>query len=247
MLFETLLPFMVIIAIATYVQTVAGFALGMIVMGTVTTFELVPIAFTSVVISAVTLINGVFILKGGFKTLNLRLVVITVIGTLPGLLIGLALLEYLSASFNEVLQTILGIAIIVAGVSMILKPTPAEQKTTKEGAFFCAGVASGLLSGLFSMGGPPLVYLFYRQPFELSAIRMYLLSIFLVSSISRITMVGIQGGLTLDMLLFSACCIPVVLTMSWVGKHYPPPLSLTNMRRIAFALLIIIGISLLIV
>ncbi|WP_372739962.1 hypothetical protein [Neptunomonas sp.] len=66
---ETLIPFIAIIAFATCVQTVTGFALGMIVMGAVTAFELAPIAFTSVVISAVVLINGVVAIKGSFHQL----------------------------------------------------------------------------------------------------------------------------------------------------------------------------------
>lgn len=245
MLVETLLPFMAIIAVATYVQSVAGFALGMIVMGTVTTFNLVPIAFTSVVISFVTLINSIFILKGCMQQLNRRLVLLTVAGMLPGLMIGLTLLEYLSSEYSQILQNILGIAIIGAGISMILKSPHKDRKQSHEGMFLGAGTASGILTGLFSMGGPPLVYIFYRQPFTLNLIRLYLLSIFFVSSISRITMVGIQGGLTSDMLLFSVICIPVVLGMSWVAKHYPPPISLNTMRKFAFCLLMIIGSSLL--
>lgn len=245
MLVETLLPFMAIIAVATYVQSVAGFALGMIVMGTVTTFNLVPIAFTSVVISFVTLINSIFILKGCFHQLNRRLVLFTVVGMLPGLVIGLTLLEFLSSEYNQILQNILGIAIIGAGISMILKSPHKERKQSHDGIFFGAGTASGILTGLFSMGGPPLVYIFYRQPFTLHLIRLYLLSIFFVSSISRITMVGIQGGLTSDMLLFSVICIPVVLSMSWIAKRYPPPISLDTMRKFAFFLLMLIGSSLL--
>ena len=91
------------------------------------------------------------------------------------------------------------------------------------------------------MGGPPLVYLFYRQPIELKTIRLCLLSVFFISSVSRITMVGFQGGLSLNMLYFSLLCMPVVMAFSWVGKHFPPPLSATNMRRVAFTLLIVIG------
>ena len=163
MLVETLLPFMAIIAIATYVQSVAGFALGMIVMGTVTTFNLVPIAFTSVVISFVTLINSIFILKGCFQQLNRKLVILTVAGMLPGLIIGLTLLEYLSSEYNQILQNILGIAIIGAGISMILKSPHKERQQSHQAMFFGAGTASGILTGLFSMGGPPLVYIFYRQ------------------------------------------------------------------------------------
>jgi len=245
MLVETLLPFMAIIAVATYVQSVAGFALGMIVMGTVTTFNLVPIAFTSVVISFVTLINSVFILKGCFHQLNRRLVLLTVAGMLPGLLIGLTLLEYLSNDYNQILQNILGVAIIGAGISMILKSPHKDRQQSHDGMFFAAGSASGILTGMFSMGGPPLVYTFYRQPFTLHLIRLYLLSIFFVSSVSRITMVGLQGGLTSEMLLFSLICIPVVLGMSSIAKRFPPPISLDTMRKFAFCLLMVIGSSLL--
>lgn len=246
MFVETLLPFMAIIAVATYVQSVAGFALGMIVMGTVTTFNLVPIAFTSVIISSVTLMNSLFILKNSFNQLNRRLVMMTVAGLLPGMFVGLMLLEYLSDDFDDILQTILGVAIIGAGISMILKSPHKERKESKPLAFLTAGTASGILNGMFSMGGPPLVYIFYRQPHTLNLIRLYLLSIFFVSSLSRITMVGLRGELTLDMLLFSTVCIPIVLGVSWIARRYPPPISLDTMRKIAFFMLMVIGVSLLI-
>lgn len=245
MIFETILSFMAILAVATYVQTVTGFALGMIVMGAVTVFGLVPIAFTSVIISAVTLFNSFFVLKGEFRTFDYSLVIKTCIGIFPGLIIGLILLDYMSSSFGELLQLLLGLTIIIAGLLIILKPEPLKKKS-QGWAFGFSGVASGLLAGLFSMGGPPLVYLFYRQPIDLKAIRLCLLSIFLVSSVSRIIMVGFQGELSWDMLLFSLLCLPVVMVFSWVGKHYPPPLSATSMRRVSFSLLIIIGLSLVI-
>lgn len=242
---DTLVPFIAIIAFATYVQTVTGFALGMIVMGAVTAFDLVPIAFTSVIISAVTLINGLVALKGNFKALDLKRVAITCSGIFPALLVGLFLLDYLSEAFNDLLQLLLGLTIIAGGLMIMLKPEPLKQPSAP-GVFAVSGAAAGLLAGLFSMAGPPLVYLFYRQPFELKTIRLCLLSIFLISSVSRTVMVGFQGGLTLDMLTFSVLCIPMVMAFTWVGKHYPPPLSQTNMRRLAFSLLILIGITLII-
>lgn len=245
MILETILPFMAILAVATYVQTVTGFALGMIVMGAVTIIGLVPIAFTSVIISIVSLFNCFFVLKGEFRTFDYSLVAKTCIGIFPGLLIGLILLEYMSSSFGDILQLLLGLTIIIAGLLIILKPEPLKERS-QDWAFSFSGVASGLLAGLFSMGGPPLVYLFYRQPLPLKTIRLCLLTVFLVSSVSRITMVGFQGGLSWDMLLFGLLCMPVVMAFSWVGKHYPPPLSASNMRRVAFTLLIVIGLGLIV-
>ncbi|MGB0468783.1 MAG: TSUP family transporter [Pontibacterium sp.] len=242
---DALLPFIVIIAFATYVQTVTGFALGMIVMGSVTAFDLVPIAFTSVVISLVTLVNGLVAIKGNFRILDIKRVAITCLAMFPALMAGLYLLNYMSASFNNLLQLLLGLTIFVGGLLIMLKPTPLKQPSSN-GVFMASGAAAGFLAGLFSMAGPPLVYLYYRQPFELKCIRLCLLSIFLISAVARTLMVGAQGGLTLDMLSFSALCIPMVMFFTWVGKHYPPPISAPNMRRLAFMLLILIGISLIV-
>jgi len=244
--FDTaLLGFAAIIAFATYVQTVTGFALGMIVMGAVTAFDLVPIAFTSVVISLVTLANGIFAIKGNMNAVNRKAVLATSIGILPGLVVGLWLLDYLSEEFAALLQVLLGITIIVGGLMIMLKPEPIKAPSGNP-VFAGSGAAAGLLAGLFSMAGPPLVYQFYRQPFEMLTIRLSLLTIFLTSSLLRTTMVGIQGGLTLDMFTFSAICLPIVVAFTWLGRKFPPPVSNNNLRRIAFGLLILIGISLLI-
>lgn len=243
---EITLPFMAILAIATYVQTVTGFALGMILIGAVTMFGLVPIAFTSVIVSAVSIFNCCFVLKGEYRTFDYSLVAKTCVGILPGLLIGLYLLDYMSAAFGELLQLLLGLTIIITGVMIVLKPEPFDSGS-KGWAFGLAGVASGLLSGLFSMGGPALVYLYYRQPIPLKTIRLSLICVFFLCAVSRITIVGFQGGLSWDMLLWSLLCIPVVMTFSLLGKRFPPPLSESNMRRVAFTLLIVIGLGLIFV
>jgi uncharacterized membrane protein YfcA len=245
MTIDIIISFLAILAIATYIQTVAGFALGIILMGAVTVFELLPIAFTSVIISIVTLVNSLLVVKSSYRSLNLNLLLNTCLGILPGLVMGLVILDYMSESLSYILQLLLGISIVIAGISISLKPQPIAT-SSNNWVFRLAGAASGLLTGLFSMGGPPLVYLFYRQPFDILTIRLSLLSIFLVSSISRITMVGIQGALTFEMLYFSMFCMPIVFIFSWLGKHYPPPLSLLNIRRFSFLLLIFIGISLIV-
>lgn len=241
---SALFAFAAIIAFATYVQTVTGFALGMIAMGAVTAFDLVPIAFTSVVISLVTLANGIFAIKGNMRALNKKIVLITTLGIFPGLAVGLWLLDYLSAELASTLQILLGITIIGGGMMIMLKPEPMES-TSGNVTFAGAGATAGLLAGMFSMAGPPLVYQFYRQPFEMLTIRLSLLAIFLLCSLLRTAMVGLQGGLTMDMFTFSAICLPIVAAFTWLGRKYPPPVSNNTLRRMAFGLLILIGISLL--
>jgi len=243
MAFETIGSVLAIIFVATYVQTVSGFGLGMVVMGAVTTLDLMSIADSSVIISMVAFMNSLFVIKGDFRGVDFQAVRRTCVGILPGLLLGLFLLDYLSSEFAQTLQLLLGITIIIAGVLMLLQPQPLT-KISKPSRFMFAGGCSGLLAGLFSIGGPPLIFVFYRQPFDLKTIRLCLLSIFLVSSSSRLVLVGIEGSLSWQVLIFGLACMPVVMLASWVGKRFAPPLDLIQMRRVAFALLIVIGASL---
>ena len=100
------------------------------------------------------------------------------------------------------------------------------------------------MAGMFSMSGPPLIYLFYRQPLDMQTIRLCLVTVFLLSHASRTLIVGTQDGITNEVMIFSALCIPATILFTWLGKTYPPPLSANNLRRVAFLLLILIGVSL---
>jgi len=240
-----LIPFLLIIALASYVQTVTGFALGMIVMGGVTMFNLLPIAFTSVIISIVSFANCVVALKGNSKAIDFKRVLLICCPLFPMTLLGLWLLNFMSAELNQLLQGLLGVTIIAAGFMIMLKPEPLS-KPSHPGLFILSGAAAGFLAGLFSMAGPALVYLLYRQPFSMQTIRLCLLSVFLLSAVVRTSMVAAQGQLTLEMITFSLICLPIVTLATWLGKHYPPPLTAQAQRHAAFFLLILIGVSLVI-
>ncbi|GGK72236.1 TSUP family transporter [Amphritea balenae] len=245
MTIEQLLPFLLIVAFGTYVQTVTGFALGMIVLGCVAQLGLASVTFTSVIISLLMLANGPIALRGNLQHLDHKAMLWSLTGLFPALVAGVLLLNYLSSDFTQMLQWLLGATIITGGLFIMLKPEPLPQRSSHR-SFAIAGAAAGIFGGLFSIAGPPLVYQLYRQPLSLQTIRLSLLAMFLVMNIIRLLVLGVQGLLTLEMLWTGLICIPVVAAFTLIGKRYPPPFSDTTMRRLAFALLIIIGISLVI-
>jgi hypothetical protein len=59
-----LLLFIVIAGLGSFVQALSGFALGLIVLGSVTLLQLAPIPFTAAVISMISLANGGWVLTG---------------------------------------------------------------------------------------------------------------------------------------------------------------------------------------
>ena len=132
----------IIFALGTYVQTITGFGLGMIIMGAVTMFDLLPIAFTSVVISLMTFFNGTFAIKGNSKALDKRLVMLTAGGLIPGVAIGLYILHFLSTEMNNLLQLLLGAAIIIGASTTLLKPEP-RKTVSSSWTFVFAGKVAG--------------------------------------------------------------------------------------------------------
>jgi len=238
----TLFIFLFAIAIGAYVQTVTGFALGLIIMGITASLNLMPISFIAAVISFTGLVNIVLAVYKDHGHIHWKTVRSIMIGFVPAALLGIFLLYYLDKSSTQLLHLILGVVIILGGILLILKPNPQEGEPS---VFFSSlvGTAAGVMGGLFSTSAPPLIFYLYKQSFSIKVIRSTLLMIFMIGSLIRIVTITAQGYITQEILLFSLYSLPVVFLFTWLGKKYPPPLSDINMRRTAFGLLIILGVS----
>lgn len=237
---EGIAMLLAIIMVGTYFQTVTGFGLGIIVIGASTAFGLTSVAIMAAVVSLVTLANCAFALPGSTKCIEWKSVRLVVIGVLPGVVAGVVLLEYLSHSAASVLQCLVGVMIVYSGLNFMLRPSVRAERSG-DTSFFVSGFSSGLTGGLFGMAGPPLVYQFYRQPFDITTIRNMLLVVFACTSASRSVFVGVQGQLSAEILFLTAVSLPIVTLTTYLGRRFPPPFSAETMRRIVFGLLMVIG------
>ncbi|PKG72831.1 hypothetical protein CXF83_02720 [Shewanella sp. Choline-02u-19] len=243
----TLALLLLIIVIGTYFQTSTGFGLGIIVTGTATALGLAELSFIAAVVSLITLVNCAFSLPGSLKELDWRAVIAAGIAVFPGVIIGVILLSYLSDFATNILQLLLGVMIIISGVSSILSAKNSEnQLRSHDVTFFISGFTSGFTGGLFGMAGPPLVFHFYRQPFSMVTIRNMLLLLFACTSATRSGYLAYQGLLTSEMLILSALALPLVSATTLLARRYPPPLTPKTMRYIVFVLLMLLGSYLLI-
>ncbi|PSW21730.1 sulfite exporter TauE/SafE family protein [Photobacterium sanctipauli] len=245
MAIENLFLLLAVIMVGTYFQTVTGFGLGIIAIGAATAFELTTVAIMAAVVSLVTLANCAFALPGATRKLDWKAVRAVVIGVLPGVVVGVMLLEFLSYSAASALQCLVGIMIVYSGVNFMLRPAQQSERSG-DTSFFVSGFGSGLTGGLFGMAGPPLVYQFYRQPFDIGIIRNMLLVVFACTSASRSMFIGVQGQLSQEILILTAVALPVVTITTFLGRRFPPPFSATTMRRAVFSLLMVIGVYLIV-
>jgi uncharacterized protein len=237
---EQSLLLMTLIGAASYFQTVTGFGLAMIVMGAVSGLGLAPVTSIATLMSLVTLTNSAAALPGKLHHVDWRAVGAAMLGVLPSVVAGAMLLDWLSESASGMLQLLLGAVVLYGGIGAALRPTTLIQRSG-DGAFFVSGVFGGLLSGLFGVSGPPLIFQFYRQPLTLVQIRCALILVFALASAARVMVSACEGQLGAAIWIQALLAAPVVMLMTVIGRRYPPPLSAVATRRVAFCVLIAIG------
>ena len=229
--------------VAAYVQSLTGFAFGLLMMGGIGMMGLVPLPDAAVIVGILTLVNATQVLSRGWRDVawaEFRLVIGPSLILLVG---GYFLLERLADINLDGLRLMLGVVIVGASIQLMLQPHPLAQRSTP-GTFVLAGALGGFLGGMFSTAGPPLIYHFYRQPLAAVSIRETLVMVFAVNASLRLVLVGVSGNLPHGTVWWGLLAVPVVSALAYAARRWPPPLSVLAMRRVAFCLLLLSGLSL---
>jgi uncharacterized membrane protein YfcA len=233
------------VLLGSYVQSVTGFAMAMILIAVASGSQTVEIPVAAAVVSLLSLANVVLALRGHLQQVERRLFVWLALGQLPAIWVGVALLDVMHGDARWLLELALGLFIVLGSLSMMIRPEPKED-LSRPWACVGAGIAGGLVGGLFSASGPIMGWFNYRQPLAVRAIRATLLSGFVLTTSTRTVVVGIQGGLTTEVWLLTAMGLPLVVLGTWAGRRFRPPLSETGMKRLAFGVLLSMGVWILV-
>ncbi len=237
--------FLVVVTVGAAVQTLTGFAMGLIIMVCVALLSIADIAFAAAVVSFISLVNALVALRKGHRFIDWRFAGFMIAGLVPAMVIGLYLLSYLSAHNDEMLRLLLGVVVIVAGTSLMIAPTPFQQRSGKL-TTVVTGFFGGLLAGLYSAGGAPMAYFAYRQPVSIDTIRFTLLATFAISTVVRVAMILIAGQLTLSVVSVSLIAIPFVVVTTLVVSQFMQRLPDKAIRMLVFVVLILAGGSLIV-
>ncbi|HWK66987.1 MAG TPA: TSUP family transporter [Rhizobiaceae bacterium] len=230
-------------AIAAYVQTLTGFALGLIMMGGVGLTGIIGIPEAAVLVSCLTFVNAVLVLAKGWRDIAAREFTSSMLASAVTLVAGYWLLGVMASVSMDWLKLVLGCVIIVSSIQLAMRPVQFARPSSAF-SFLCYGSIAGLMGGLFSTSGPPLVYHFYRQPMRPVAIRETLVAVFAANACIRLAIVAHGGDMPPANFWWGLLSIPVVIALTLAAKNWPPPVSPLTMRRLAFVLLFLSGVSL---
>ena len=239
-----LLYFSVMVVIATAVQTITGFALGLILVALCTAFGIMSVIDCAAIVSLVSMMNTGLLLRRSYRDLNGHVVMAIMLGLIPTLLLGFYWLDQVGRDQVSLLRTIIGAMVLVAGTTLMLRPSPYSSLSAKP-LFFGSGLIGGLFGGLFSAAGAPIAYLMYRQPLAISVIRSSLLAVFFLSTFVRAVTGGFAGHYTPDVLLKTLVAAPVMLVTTMLIEPTLPAIPDQVVRRLVFLCLMALGLYLL--
>jgi uncharacterized membrane protein YfcA len=234
--------FLVLVAGAVYAQAITGFALALILLGLIGATNLVPLPDA---VNATTIIGfctaWTFLYRR--RALRIEPVLVPLLATsAPGIVAGALLLMWLAGTAYEVLRLVLGVSIVACALSLWRAVRPLASISSPM-VYALTGAIAGLLAGMFSASGPPLVYLLYRQPKPLAWIQQSLMVIFGLGTVLRLLIVLPSGQFSWLSLQLAVEALPVVFFVTSYAARHASPLSPKLLKGLICALLIGSGLS----
>ena len=231
------------ITLASYVQSLTGFAFGLIFLALVGVFDLIPVEVAANAVTLITLSQTFIYFREYPLTDDWRVIRPAIWPSLGGVVAGLALLFWLSDSALYLLKIALGISVVGSAALLVMRFKP-KTEIDPPASFALTGLLAGLMGGMFSTAGPPLVYKLYRQPLSLPVIRQALLVMFGLSQLVRMGIVLITGQFTPASIAYAVLAVPLLFVVTRYNRRYPLKLSPVAVSRVAAGLLLMAGASL---
>jgi len=229
-----------VLAVAEAVYVLLGFGAGLIAVGSLALF-LPELRDAVVILLLVNLPAELYIVRTSWQEISWRGVLILFAGVAVGIPLGSWLLRWGDPSF---LLTVLGVLLVVVGAVFIFSPS-ARRRNGHPWVAPPVGLLSGVLTGLFGTGGPPLVLYYQLGGAEKSAFRGHLMAIFLLMTTVRVPSYAALGLLNAPRLWSALAVMPAVLLGAFIGNRIHLSLEEETFRRLVSGALLVIGLLLL--
>lgn len=231
--------------VAHFVKGIAGFGSALIAMPVL--LSVLPPQEAILVLAAVDLVTGAWLVKDVWRTLRPELVV--------GLVAGMALGQGIGTGFvdrvrPEILRGLLGAVVLLMGVRYVVQPVrPGRgERVAPTAALVLQGsmvaTVGGILAGLIGAGGPPIV-LWVRHNFVDAMGRAHLLAVFQAGWLSLALLLLARGTPPATLVPVPLVVLPALLG-SRLGARLAPRLDRHRFARFVGLLLTVSGIGLLV-
>lgn len=229
-----------VLVVAEIVYVSFGFGAGLIAVGLSAAVH-PEIKDIAVILLLVNLPVEIQVIRRSWPEIQWRKVFMICLGIVFGVPLGTWIL---SIGNPTIVLTLLGGVLILVGLSFLFIPHNTKVRWKRWSAP-PTGLISGLLGGLFGVGGPPVIIYFQLSGVNKAVFRGSLMAIFLLIALVRVPSY-IIGGLITEARIWSALAVvPAVFIGCYLGTRIHIQLSEAKFKRLVSATLVFIGVLLL--
>jgi len=232
---------------ATYLQATTGFGLALVCVALMPL--LVPVGDAIAYVSVAALVSTLFIMLANRGGLSFRNAGPLAIGMVLGIPVGYYTLHQLD---GDLVVRLLGATLVVIAGAELLPARVRDRFLPSrfrsggdipEGLGGVFGFAGGVLAGAFNVGGPPLVVYAYSRNWSKVETVAILQTAFLAGGLTRNGLMIHSGEYSAELLVMVAWSVPGAALAVWLGKMTLDRLPRDLLRRIAFVLVLAIGLQ----
>ena len=234
---DSWLPFLVIF-FAVFTQSLTGFGSALVAMVFLPKLVGIQVAAPLVALIAVTI--EIFLAIRYHRSLNPSTLWRLVLASIIGIPLGILALKQIS---ENVLLTVLGVVIIGYALYALFDFKLPELRHPCWA--YGAGLISGVLSGAYNTGGPPVVIYGACQRWEPTEFKSNLQGFFLISDLFVVSGHAIDHNLTPAVLHSFIWALPAIALGILIGTSLDRYLNPAIFRKAVLVLLAIMGITLL--
>ena len=228
-------------ALSAAVQSVTGFGFAIVMMAVLP--HAIPDArICSAVSSLAAIINGFTILWKYRKKVRAKNVVLPLLAYFPVSFLAISLA---ARADMGLLRILLGVCLILLGLYFIFLQGRLHIRNTP-GSALTAGGLSGLLGGLFSTSGPPMVVNMLGVTDDMEEYIGCLQFYFMITGLYSSAVRAVNGLITGPVLLYAAAAAAAVPLGVFLGRRLMGHMSKKQQNLIIDLLLILSGILLLV-
>jgi uncharacterized membrane protein YfcA len=231
-----------VLVLAEAVYVMLGFGAGLVAVGALALL-LPDVRDVVVLLLLVNLPAELFVVASSWREVAWRGVALLMVGIGAGIPVGAWLLGRGDPSH---LLVALGGVLVAVGLVFLASPDGGAPRRVPAWTSVPVGLSSGILTGLFGTGGPPLVLYYRLAGVDKAAFRGNLMAVFLLMTVFRVPTYAGLGLITRERLFSTLLVLPAVVLGAVIGNRIHREIGERSFRRLVAGALVVLGALLLV-
>lgn len=222
------------VSVAIYIQSIFGFAAGMIAMPIL--LLALPFDEAMVFLSIFLALFSITQIKICWRDINVKMAFRIGISLVIGLTIGVYILSYSEPQF---LKRVLGLLIMIYAIYSRLEKNRLSIFKNSEIPF---GLLGGFMSGLFAAGGPFYVISISNNLSSKKTIRATIIAVLAISNVGRIPLLIATNMFSLDIIFKAIWVLPFFFLSIYLGNKKYKKIQDTTFKEALSTILFFTGL-----